>query len=213
MFIVHYEISRKYGTPHQLAPATPAHQRLAPEGQRAKEEPATGGAGGEVDEEQRIPEDRNHGRTSGVRGRNHGFLAASVSDLTQLPNNGAGRGEFNSPRGGKEARGRPSAAKGDNSSTKTRSRSPRGRDVCVWEVSQLGEHSLKTNKSATGWTQAPLKETARDRTRAPLRDAAKIRTRFRLEEISSVLSEEEKKWMVSYLPDCTQSVDLGKEKR
>ena len=58
-----------------------------------------------------------------------GFPAGSVFDPTLIPNNGiceGDAGEFDSTSGGEETRGRQSAAKGNTSMTKTRSRSPRG---------------------------------------------------------------------------------------
>ena len=71
---------------------------------------------------------RRKGKNQRVRppspgGRNGGFRAASLSDPTQFSNDGAGvgvRGEFNSRTVGEETRGRQSAARGDNSTTKWR---------------------------------------------------------------------------------------------
>ena len=42
------------------------------------------------------------------------------------------------------------------------------------------------------------------------REAAKVRARFRLEILSSVLSDEEKEWMVRNTSDETQSEDMWK---
>ena len=69
--------------------------------------------------------------TQRQRGSQPRFSSWCCSDSTLLPNHGTGGdgGEFDSPRGGEEHRGRRSASKGDHSTTKTRSRSPRGRSA------------------------------------------------------------------------------------
>ena len=86
----------------QPAPATLVHQ--VPGGQSGQEQPATEGAGGDWDEEERKSASRAYGSpTPGVE--NLGVPAASVFAPTQLPNAGAGEGdggEFNSPRRGDE---------------------------------------------------------------------------------------------------------------
>ena len=75
------ELRKVYGTPHQLAPATPPVHQVS--GGETME-----GAGGELDEKQRKSVNRDCG--------------ASVSD--QLTNDDAGEGDggqFNSPRAGR----------------------------------------------------------------------------------------------------------------
>ena len=94
-------------------------------------------------------------------GRNDGFRAASLSDPTQFSNDGAGvgvRGEFNSQIGGEDTRGRQSAARGDNSTTK-------------WRFDE------EPNRN----------KTARERTQAPRKESARVRASHRLSEHSGAL--------------------------
>ena len=172
--------------------STPAHQVRG--GQSGKEE---SGEAGEWDEEQEKSANCEYG--PGAESRNQGFPAASVFDSIQLPKDGAGEddgGEFDSPRGGEETRGRQSTAKGDKSTAKTRFRSPRGENVKEGEA--LWQYSKTILKSAREWTRALLKETDRERTTALLREAAKVRASFHLKKSSGALSiEEESRWFGS----------------
>ena len=115
------ELTKSLDLQHQPAAAAPVHHVHG--GTEGKEQPETWRS-------------RRRGTTEKCSetcvwrtSAREGFPAGSVFDPTLIPNNGiceGDAGEFDSTSGGEETRGRQSAAKGNTSMTKTRSRSPRG---------------------------------------------------------------------------------------
>ena len=119
------------------------------EGSGARSSQPTEGAGGACEEKQRKV------RESGVCAPS--ARAASLFDPTQLPKDGAGEGEGDGADFNSAWRGRQSAARGDDSTTKRVSRSPRGDGMCValWR-------RVETQKKTVGRrTQASLREAAK----------------------------------------------------
>ena len=157
---------------------TPAHQ--VPGEPSGKEQPATEGAGEGWDEEQSKSANRVCGdpATWWVATEIFKRVLFRIPPCSHMVQEAT---EVNLTRE-EEHRGRRSAAKGDHSTTKTRSRSSRGRSVNGGHLQQI--------KTARARTREPLKKTARERTQAP----------FHQEEPPGALCDDEGMLMVKHTP-------------